>query len=299
MANTLTNAYIKTFESVVRFLAQQKGSKLMPYCQKRSGNLGESHSWSRVGIIEAITKAGRAVDTPIQNTPFSTRIASPATKHAGDLVEPEDIVQMLINPTSAINTALGYAMGRAYDDQIIAAATGTALDSGGNANALPATQNATPGTSGGPVPTGTPGNLTLSSIASINSVFLNNNIDPETPKIAVVGPGQVQQLIQIDKATSEFFVKAKALEEHGYVTNWMGYNWICSTRLTVPTAGQTSCLFFSDQAMGYMSDKDIWAEVTQRADKSYAWQVYTAFTGGSVRVEDEHMVRCDMLSAFV
>lgn len=301
MANTLSNANIKTFENIVRFLAQQKGTKLMPFCQKRSGKLGESHNWSRVGTIEATTKTGRNVDTPIQDTPFSTRIATPTVKHAGDLVEPEDINKMLIDPKSTISRTIAMAMGRAYDDQIIVAATGNAPDAQGNANALPAGQNVTGGAPGG---AGTAGSITLSTIGVVNSTFLSHDIDSDIAKVAVIGPAQVQQLIQIDKATSEFYVTAKALEQHGFVTNWMGYNWICSNRLTqtntaAGATAATECLFFSDQAMGYMSDMEITTEIEKRADKSFAWQIYAMFNGGAVRVEDEHVVRCDFANAYI
>ena len=292
MANTIPNVYIQTFEKNVRFLAQQKGSKLRPYVQMRGGDLGEKHNWERVGTIEATTKTGRGVQSPILDTPFSRRVATPVTKHAGDLVEPEDVVQMLVDPASSITTAMGYAMGRAVDDLIIAAATGTALDGQGNANAIPAAQ-LNPGTLQNTA-------ISLSAVSQVQKLFLSNNIDPEVKKVAVVSPGQMENLLQIDKATSMFFVNQKALAEEGIIKNWMGFDWIVSNRLLQYNSGaSTRCLFFSENALGFMMNKDIWTRAEENPDKSFAWQIYSAFTGGAVRVEDEHMVAVDFLNAAV
>lgn len=285
MANTVSNAFVSTFEANVRFLAQQKGSKLRQFCQYRGQN-SKNHNWDRVGKLTATTKAGRAVASPVNDTPYSRRTDAQVTKHAGDLIEPEDIVQMLSDPTSNTTTAISYAMGRAFDALIIAAATGNAVDGTGanvafNNGGTPAgTQLVGDGTSA----------ITLDLVAQVTQVFMLNDIEPDTPKVAVVGPVQVRQLIEIDKATSTFYVNAKALAENGMVKNWMGYTWIFSNLLTVSVAGTLDALFFSEMALGLHVTKDIWAMVAQDPSRSFAWQVYSAFTGGAVRVEDEHLV---------
>jgi hypothetical protein len=119
---------------------------------------------------------------------------------------------------------------------------------------------------------------------------MTNDIEPDVPKVAIVGPVQVRQMIEMEKATSTFYVNAKALAEKGMVTDWMGYTWMFSNLLTVAVAGTLDCLFFSEMALGLHVTKDIWAQVAQDPSRSFAWQVYSAFTGGAVRVEDEHLV---------
>lgn len=285
MANTVANAYVSTFEANVRFLAQQKGSKLRQFCQYR-GEQSKNHNWDRVGKLTATTKAGRAVASPVNDTPYSRRTDSQVTKHAGDLIEPEDFVQMMSDPASNTTTAISYAMGRAFDALIIAAATGNAVDGTGanvafNNGGTPAgSQLVGDGTAA----------ITLDLIAQVTQTFMLNDIEPETSKVAVVGPVQVRQLIEMEKATSTFYVNAKALADTGMVKNWMGYTWLFSNLLTVTNVGTLDCLFFSEMAMGLHVTKDIWAQAAQDPSRSFAWQVYSAFTGGAVRVEDEHLV---------
>lgn len=286
MTNSISNVYVQTFERIVRFLAQQKTSKLRPYCQYR-GEQSKNHNWERVGTLTATTKAGRAIATPVNDTPWSRRTDAQTTKHTGDLVEPEDVVQMIVDPTSNISQAIAFAMGRAFDDIIIAAATGNATDGSGNPVALPAAQLIGDGTS----------TITLDLVAQVNQQFMMNNIEPETPKIATVGPVQVRQLVELEKATSEFYVNAKALAQNGMVKNWMGYDWIYSNRLTVPAAGQLDCLFMSQMAMGLHVTKDIWARVAEDPSVSFAMRVYSAFTAGAVRVEDEHIVDLRLMNS--
>lgn len=292
MANSVANAYVSTFEQNVRFLAQQKTSKLRKYCQFR-GEHSKNHNWDRVSKMAATTKAGRAVATPVNDTPYSRRTDSQITKHAGDVVEPEDIVQMLSDPVSNTTRAISMAMGRAMDAIIIAAATGNAVDGTGanvafNNGGTPAgTQLVGDGTVA----------ITLDLIAQVTQIFMTNDIDPEVPKVAVVGPVQVRQMVEMEKATSTFYVNAKALADTGMVTNWMGYNWIYSNLLTVNAAGTLDTLFFSEMALGLHVTKDIWAKAAEDPSISFAWRVYSAFTCGAVRVEDEHLVALRLLNS--
>jgi hypothetical protein len=271
--NTVSNAFIQTFERNVRFLAQQKGSKLRQFCQFR-GETSKQHNWDRVGKLTAVTKVGRAVASPVNDTPYSRRTEAQITKHAGDLVEPEDIVQMLSDPTSNTSTALSYAMGRAMDDLVIAAATGNATDGAGAAVAFnnggtPAgTQLVGDGTSA----------ITLDLIAQVTQLFMVNDIEPEQAKVAIVGPVQVRQMVEMDKATNAFYVNAKALAESGMVKNWMGYTWIFSNRLTVAAAAPSTASSSRRWRSVCTSPRTSGRRSQQDPSRSFAWQVYSAFT---------------------
>jgi hypothetical protein len=286
VANTQANVYVQAFERTVRFLAQQKGSKLRKYCQVKT-EPGSKYNWERVGKLTAVTKAGRAVASPVNDTPWDRRVATLTTKHVGDLVEPEDINQLLVDPVSAISHAIGMALGRALDDIIIAACTGAALDGAGGTPAFPAGQLVGDGT----------GAITLLLSSQVAQKFLENDIDTDVTKVMVVGPVQVRQLLNIQQATSTDYVNAKALAERGFVNSWLGFNWVYSTRLTVPAGGQLSCLAFSEMAMGLLVSKDIWAKASEDPSRSFAYQLYSAFTAGAVRVEDEHIVHFKLLNS--
>ena len=288
MANTISNVYIQTFERTLRFLAQQMETKLRGTVQERSVN-SEKHNWERLGVIEASDKSGRLVATPVQDTPWSRRVSVPGTFHAGDSTEQEDVVQMLIEPNSNLARELAYAMRRKTDDILIAAATGTALDGDGGAVAFD-WANQSVGDYASPI--------SFDAITAVQEAFMKNDIDPQVPKVAVIGPTQVRKLLQLTEMTSSDFVHREYLQRltaSGIVANWMGFTWICSTRLldgadTGGGGGTLDCLFYTDRAIGLQVNRDISARVAEDPTVSFAWRIYSYATMGAVRVEDEQIV---------
>ena len=274
--------YVATFEQNIRFLAQQMGSRLRPYVQER-GLASAKHTWERVAQQNAVTKAGRSVATPTNtSTVWSRRVSVPQVKHMAELIEPEDAQQMLIDPTSTVTQVFGYGMGRAFDDIIIAAATGNSVDGEGVARVLA---------------TDAPGQIiaaaagiTLDIAGKVLQQFLLNDIPADIGKVMVITPRQARYLVSIAQATSRDYVEAKFLESTGIIKHWMGFDWVVSTRLTGGGSVSASLLAMTQRAIGLMIDKDTWARVAEDPTRSFATQVYTAFTAGATRVEDEHIV---------
>lgn len=283
MATTITNAYVQTFERNVRFLAQQEIARFRPYVREVH-EPGITHNWDRLSAGAAVQKTTTLVATPNSAAGAWTRRSSTAqTWHIGDTVEPEAIVQMLIDPNSAIAYSEAMAMRRAVDDLLIAAATGNAVDGAGGTIAFPAGQ--TIGT-GAEI-------FSFDMVTNVNQIFQQNNIDPMEPKCFGIGPIEMRKMLQLTEATSGDYVTAKALTDNGYVRNWMGFDWVVSTRLTTPTPGTNiRLLAFTKRALGLHVPKDIWTQAGQDPSFSFVWRIYSAFTMGAMRVEDEHIVQC-------
>jgi len=289
MAITIDSVYIQTFERTVRQLAQQQQSKLRGFCMERAVN-SEKHNWERLGKGAAIQKTSARQATPEQDSDWSRRVSMPTTWNIGDTVEPEDIVQMLIDPKSSVAESHGYAMRRAMDDIIIAAATADALNGDGTTTAFPVGQVVGDGSAP----------ISFDLVTQVQEKFMANDIDPDVPKVFVVGPTQVRKLMQLTEATSADYVKAQALSQlssTGIVPNWMGFTWVVSNRLLAPGAGELGCLAFTKRALGLQVNKDIWARVAEDPSISFAWRIYSAMTSGCVRVEDEQIVQAHVLDA--
>ena len=122
---------------------------------------------------------------------------------------------------------------------------------------------------------------------------MSHDIDPSIPKVAVVGPTQVRKLMQLTENTSSDYVRAQQLQQYGIAPSWMGFDWICSTRLLHPTAPGTDIdtLFMTKRAIGMNIPKDISAKVAEDPSISFAWRLYCFSVMGAVRVEDEQIVR--------
>jgi hypothetical protein len=285
VANTVANVYIETFEENLRHIAQQENAKLLPYVQVR-GEESSDHNWEKLGASDASLKTTRKQATPTADTPWSRRVAVSGVWDNGDSTEQEDPVQMLVDPNSNLVRSLGYSMRRAQDDVIIAAATAAALN--GDATTTAFTAGQTVGDYSTPI--------SFDAITAVQEKFMDNDIDMSVPKVAVIGPTQVRKLMQLTEQTSADYVQREALQQltnTGIVPMWMGFTWVCSTRLLHPTAPGTDIdtLFFTQRAIGLNMPKNITARVAEDPSISFAWQIYCFTVLGAVRVEDEHIVR--------
>ena len=125
MSTQITTAFVEQYKSNVFHLAQQKGSRLRG-AVKTETVTGKAHFFERIGSTAAQLRTSRHSDTPRVDTPHSRRKVTMNDYDWADLIDNEDKVRMLISPQSEYAQAGAYAMGRAMDDAIIAAATGNA-----------------------------------------------------------------------------------------------------------------------------------------------------------------------------
>jgi hypothetical protein len=289
MAITITNAYIETFENNVRQLAQQNKSRLRT-CVSEVNKQSEKHNWDRLAASSArlkdaarkVSPAGGNGSGAVDSTDglaWTRRNTVIQTYDTGEVVEPEDIVQMLIDPKNASTENLVMNMSRQVDDIIIAAATGDAADGAGGTVAFPATQEVGDYTT----------EISLDSILEVDEIFYANDVDPDEPRYFVIGPKQRRKLLQLIEVTSSDFQARQALAT-GYLPDFLGFNWIVSNRLNVPAADQLDCLAFTKRAIGLHVAGDIATRVAERPDMSFAWQIYLMMQMAAVRVEDEHIV---------
>lgn len=285
MSATIPNAYIQTYETNVRHLAQQGITRLRPWVMERSVQ-SEGHNWDRIAATSAQQKTTRKQATPDNETAWSRRKSIPVTYDTGDVTEQEDIVQMIIDPNSAYAKAQGMAMKRAHDDEIISAAVGDSRDGDGNAVSFVAGQSIGDGST----------SISYDIVTQTSELFMNNDIDPDEEKVFVISPAQARKLLQLTEATSGDYNAMRPLTSKGYVESWMGYSWVVSTRLLQGSlgAGTKYCFAMTRRAIGLQMNKDIWARISEDPSISFAWRVYCASTFGAIRVEDEQLVRVDL-----
>lgn len=290
MAITIPNAYIETFERTVRQLSQQKNSRLRGSVTEVNSQ-SKSHNFDRLAASSARQKTSARMVSPAggngsgavgstDGLAWSRRNTLIKTFDTGEVIEPENIVQMLIDPKSASTENLVMNMQRQVDDIIIGAATGAAGDGAGGTVAFPTSQEVGAYTT----------EITIDGILEVAEKFDTNDVDPDERRCFVIGPKQKRKLMQLIEVVSSDFQAVKALST-GYLPNFMGFDWIVSNRLNAPLADQLDCLAFTPKAIGLHVAGDIEAKVAERSDMSFAWQVYLMLHMDAVRVEDEHIVR--------
>ena len=281
MSTSINETYIAEFNQELRHLASQAYARLRVGVTVVSSG-GETYSFDRVAPKEAATKATRAQATPVTDYDFSRRTATAKTFDVGELIEQEDQIQAKVNISGGLIQEMARSMARAQDDELIRAMGADALDGDAQNVAFPAGQKIDES-----------GNtITFDMITRVQEKFLENDIQGEVQKFFVIGPAQVRKLLQLTEQTSSDFVTREALQKLNaglIVPNWMGFTWICSTRLLEAT-GNRACYAFTKRAIGMAINRDISTFMQQDPSRSYAWSLYSQATYGAVRVEDEQIV---------
>jgi len=279
MSTQITTAFVEQYKSNVFHLAQQKGSRLRGAVKSETVT-GTSHYFERIGATAAQVRTTRHSNTPQIDTPHSRRKVTLADYDWADLIDQEDKVRMLISPQSEYAKAGAYAMGRAMDDAIIAAASGNAFGgvAGATSIALPAGQKIAVGTT----------SLTVAKLIAAKEILDASDVDPDETKYLVCSAKEITSLLGDDKVTSADYNSVKALVA-GQIDSFMGFNFIRTERIAA-SGGDNLALAFTQSAIGLALGKDIATRISERDDKNYATQVFLSMTIGATRVEDEKVV---------
>ena len=280
MSTQITTAFVNQFSANVQMLSQQMGSLLRNAVDVESVN-GEKAFFDQVGSSAAVKKTSRHADTPLVETPHTRRMVTMSDYEWADLIDEQDKVRLLIDPTSTYGRAAAAAMGRAMDDEIIAAALGTAKTGkdGGTDTALPAGQKIAHGSAG----------LTIAKLLSAKEILDANSVDPSITRHIVVSPKQISDLLNNTTVTSSDFNTVKALAQ-GELSSFVGFNFIVSNRLTTDTNSDRQVIAFASDGIKVGMGKEPMAKIDERADKSYATQVYYCQTLGATRMEEAKVV---------
>lgn len=279
MSSTINQAFVEQFRSNVYHLSQQRGSRLGDTVRYEP-LIGDVAHFERIAAVTAQNKPSRHSDTPILNAPHSGRRALPQDREWGDLVDREDKLRLLISPESEYVIAGGHALGRAKDDIIITAATGSATDGDGAAVTFPATQQVANSVGG------TNTNLNLAKVLRAQRIMNANEVF-EDDRFFVYGSQQLEAILAIAQFTSSDYA-VRALMEGG-ISQFLGFSWRRSERLNVASSDR-SCLAYQRMGIGLAVNEEMFARVAERPDKSFATQVYCRMTMGSVRIEEEAVV---------
>jgi hypothetical protein len=283
MSSQITTAFVEQYSANIQMLSQQMGSLLRDAVRNES-IVGKDAYFDQIGKVTAIKKTSRHSDTPQIDTPHSRRRCSLADYEFADLIDQQDKVRLLIDPTSSYAKAAAYAMGRAMDDVIIAAALGSANTgvSGGTAVALPAGNIVAVGTGGA-------NTMNIAKLAAAKNILDTGDVDPSIKRHIIVSPTEIADLLNNTTVTSSDFNTIKALV-HGEIDSFMGFKFHVSNRLVDNGAANTQCIAFAEDGILLGVGKDVTARIDERSDKSYATQVYYCQTIGATRMEEAKVV---------
>lgn len=302
MSTNVTTSFVQQYSSNVQLLLQQKGSKLRQYVSEESVR-GEYAYVDFIGKAVAKAKANRHEDTPLSDSEHARRRLQLATTRWADLIDSDDKVRMLIDPTSLYAEAGAAAMGRAIDGAIAQAALGTAYSgvAGGTSVSLPSTQKIAHGGYG----------LTFDKLREAKMMMDIADVPNDGNRILVISGKELYDLLAETKVTSSDYAAAKALVS-GEVSEFLGFKFVqvngkvsdgsTGTTPIIPEDNATvsttktywrKCFAFHKDCVRLGVGEDITAHIDSRPDKGYSTQVFFEMAIGATRLQEEGVVEID------
>jgi hypothetical protein len=283
MSNQITVATVQQYTTNVQLLLQQRGSKLRDAVTMGSYVGKAAKAVEQIGQVTAQKRTSRHADTPLIETPHDARWVFPQDYEWADLIDDQDKLRMLIDPTSpyAINGA--YAIGRGIDDEIISAFFGTSKtgENGSTDTAFDTSNQQVGADSSG---------LTVAKLREAKKILASNEVDLDMdPLYIAVTATQLDNLLATTQVTSSDYNSVKTLVE-GRVDTFMGFKFIHCERLGVDGSSNRRVPAWARSGMHLGMWNDINSRITERDDKSYSTQVYVKGTFGATRTEEGKIV---------
>lgn len=283
MSFEVTTAFVQQYTTNVGLLLQQRGSKLRDAVTVGSYTGKAAKAVEQIGAVTAQPRVTRHGDTPLISTPHDARWVFPTDYEWADLIDDQDKLRMLIDPTSPYALNGAYALGRAMDGLIISAALGTSkTGENGTTNTPFDTANQQVGAS-------TTG-LTIAKLREAKKILMENEVDVEMdPLFIAVTASQLDDLLGTTEVTSADYNTVKALVQ-GTVDSFMGFKFIHTELLNTDVSNNRRVIAWARSGLHLGMWDDVSSRIDQRADKSYATQVYVKGTFGATRTEEGKVV---------
>lgn len=281
MSFQITEAFVQQYADNFIHLAQQTTSRFEPYVSMESGIKGMSKSINRLGQRSAQRRINRHGDTPINDQPHSTRYVDLFDWEDGDMLDDQDKIRMLTNPTSEYVKAMIQSLNRAKDSVVITALGGTSRSSTGNI-ALPSGQKVAVGGTG----------LTKAKLITTRGLFRASEADEENGEQLCLAYGnkQLQDLLSDTTLTNSEYNTVLSLQ-NGTINNatLFGFKMIPSERLPISSTTRY-CYAWAKSGVVLGVGDNIVTRVGEDAGKGFNTRIYAKMSIGAVRVEEEKVV---------
>lgn len=313
MSFNVSTAFVQQYSTNVNMLLQQQGSRLRSAVQNMKFQGKAASMAEQFGQVSPVRNQSRHSDTPLISTPQDKRWIYPNDYDWADLVDSQDKLRMLIDPTSSYAMAGAWAMGRAIDDEIIAgilgsnntgengtSATGTLYAYNSNSQSVAAATGAAAATG-----------LNIAKLRLAKRKLLEADLDVDNDTLyCVISAKQHDDLLNEAQAISLDY-NTKPVLVDGKITQFMGFNFIHSERIPGAAnfnAGINPGYASSDADGSYVAGSrwivpvfaksgvalgmwnDVQTSIDRRPDKRNSYQVYVTGTFGAARMEEKRCV---------
>lgn len=290
MSFEIPTASVQEYKSNVEMLLQQNASKLRHAVtsERYTGKAGKVVE--QLGAVTARKRRTRHGDTPLISTPHDARWVYPEDYDWADMIDTQDRLRIGIEPTGAYTKNGSAALGRAIDDEIIAAFFGDAKTGENGTAAVPfdaANQVVDAATAG----------LTIGKLLAARKILKANEVDMDSDKLfCAITAEQDADLLEQTQVTSADFNVRPVLSE-GRVTSFLGFTFVHIERLPVDGSGDRRVPVWAESGMHLGIWEDLKVDIGPRRDKNMSTQIYISGTYGSTRLQEGKVVEIKCVEA--
>lgn len=283
----ITPAQKVSYQDNVTHALQQKKSKLEAHVRLVEQK-GKETSVDRIGATRPVKKTKRYAATPYIPTPWDRRWIMSDIWHWADLVDDDDKLRMIHDPTGDLTMAAVRGFQRTKDDVIIDAAWAD----------VPAGEKATDGVVSFPAEQVIAHGSTALTFAKINlarEMLDEAQVDDDDRRIWVCTAQQITNLLDEPKATNADYTTVRAIQEGKFEGTWMGFLWITIPAPKLPKTGLIrSNLVFTESSLAICKPKELNMKIDQLPQQSYATQLYGEMRIGACRTEEKGVLRVEV-----
>jgi hypothetical protein len=281
VSDQITVARSQQFNAVVKHLLQQKGSLLRSKVTEGSYTGKQAVAVNQIGLVAAQKKNARHAELPIVSTPHARRWVSPSRYEFRDFFDSADRLRMLFDPKSDYAEAFAMALGRAMDDEIIAAAFAASKvgEEGDDTEAFDTTNFQ--------IVAGGVG-MTVAKLRLAKRKFRAAQVPQDEPLFCSITAAQHDNLLTETQATNLDYTDKPVLVD-GRITRFMGFNFVDIERLGVDGSAARRCIAWARSGLHL----GVWEDVRTPIDwlpERQAWQVAGVGDFGATRTEQGKVI---------
>jgi hypothetical protein len=283
MATSITNSFVIDYSKDVHHVFQREGGMLLPTVYNKTGVVGSTAKFEKLGTGVATTKSRHGQITPM-NLTHTQPSATLEDFYAGDWVDLLDEAKTNIEVRMNYAKAGAYALGRKVDEQILSLLDGTSQ--------TVITWDVT-----------SFNDIQASLLAMVEGLD-KNGVPTDGQRYGILSPRAFVQAMTVESFASADYVGANGLPftqgapGHRKFKEWMGVKWCMHN--AVPGVGTaTSKVFvYHKNAIGYgiakaagnvAGNEAVMADITWHGDRA-AHFVNHMMSGGGTLIDDTGVI---------
>lgn len=299
MSANVPTHYVMEFSTNVNLLLQQKGSKLRDKVTSDSYVGKQASPVDQIGAVAAQRVTSRFAPMGRVDAPTDRRWVYPVDYDLPQLIDTFDKLRLITDPESQYVTNAVYAMGRAMDDEILAAFFGTAKTGEQGATSTSFLSGNVVGINTG----GTNSNLNVPKLREAKRLLMSHEVDLENDPIfcAIDSTNHDALLNEIQIISADFNGGDKPVLKDGKVVRFLGIDFVHCERIATQTLGtddqSTSSSskqlpIWAKSGMHLGIWQEVQASVSKRNDlQGEPMQAYVLGTFGATRIEEKKVVK--------